>query len=165
MSINLYWMLNLAISIGVYTLLAVSLNLINGYAGMFHLGHHGFWAMGAYGAAWLTVTAQGSMPGPMLYAVSLVFAVIVAAIGGLAIGIPCLRLRGDYLAIATLATLPGGEVDTRILAMLPNAKGKMVPLLIEVVGQRRIDATPTLLSVLDHSDSAVRSAALRAHRL
>ena len=102
MSGELLWTLNLLIGMGIYTLLAVSLNLINGYAGMFHLGHHGFWAMGAYGAAWLTVAAEGSMPGPALYALSLVFAMLVAAVGGLAIGIPCLRLRGDYLAIATL---------------------------------------------------------------
>ena len=102
MSGELLWILNLLIGIGIYALLAASLNLINGYAGMFNLGQHGFWAMGAYGAAWLTVVAQGYMPGPLLYAVSLVFAMIVAALGGLAIGIPCLRLRGDYLAIATL---------------------------------------------------------------
>jgi len=101
MSGELLWVLNLFISIGVYTLLAVSLNLINGYAGMFHLGHHGFWAMGAYGAAWITVAWEGA-PGPAVYAASLAFAMAVAAVGGLAIGIPCLRLRGDYLAIATL---------------------------------------------------------------
>ena len=55
MSGELLWWLNLLIGVGVFTLLAVSLNLINGYAGMFHLGHHGFWAMGAYAAAWLTI--------------------------------------------------------------------------------------------------------------
>ena len=96
------WWLNLLVSVGIFTLLAVSLNLINGYAGMFHLGHHGFWAMGAYGAAWLTIMLQGSMPGPAVYALSILFAMLVAAVGGLLIGIPCLRLRGDYLAIATL---------------------------------------------------------------
>jgi len=52
---TLLWWLNLLVGVGVFTLLAVSLNLINGYAGMFHLGHHGFWAMGAYAAAWLTI--------------------------------------------------------------------------------------------------------------
>lgn len=96
----LFW-LNLLVSVGIYTLLAVSLNLINGYAGMFNLGHQGFWALGAYAAAWLTL-AYGSLPGPLLYVLSLLFAMVVAALGGLTIGIPCLRLRGDYLAIATL---------------------------------------------------------------
>jgi len=50
MSGELLWLLNLLVLIGIYTLLAASLNLINGYAGMFNLGQHGFWAMGAYGA-------------------------------------------------------------------------------------------------------------------
>ncbi len=96
----LFW-LNLLVTVGIYTLLAVSLNLINGHAGMFHLGHHGFWALGAYAATWLTLNAA-SLPGPLLYVLSLLLAMAVAAIGGLTIGIPCLRLRGDYLAIATL---------------------------------------------------------------
>lgn len=96
----LFW-LNLLVSVGIYTLLAVSLNLINGSAGMFHLGHHGFWALGAYAATWLTLNAA-SLPGPLLFVLSLLLAMAVAAIGGLTIGIPCLRLRGDYLAIATL---------------------------------------------------------------
>ena len=104
MSGELLWWLNLLIGVGIFTLLAVSLNLINGYAGMFHLGHHGFWAMGAYAAAWLTKVwaVPGVESQPHVFAVSLLFAGAVAAVGGLAIGIPCLRLRGDYLAIATL---------------------------------------------------------------
>ncbi len=104
MSGELLWWLNLLIGVGIFTVMAVSLNLINGYAGMCHLGHHGFWAMGAYAAAWLT--RAWAVPGvesqPHVYVVSLLFAGAVAAVGGLAIGIPCLRLRGDYLAIATL---------------------------------------------------------------
>ena len=102
MSGEILWALNLLVAVGIFTLLAVSLNLINGYANMFHLGHHGFWAMGAYSAAWLTITYQHSMPGPLLFVLSLLLAMAVAAVGGLIIGIPCLRLRGDYLAIATL---------------------------------------------------------------
>lgn len=102
MSNQLLWWLDLLVAVGIFTLLAVGLNLINGFAGMFHLGHHGFWAMGAYSAAWLTLQLQGHAPGPVVYAASLGFAMIVAAIGGLVIGIPCLRMRGDYLAIATL---------------------------------------------------------------
>jgi branched-chain amino acid transport system permease protein len=96
----LFW-LNLLVSVGIYALLAMSLNLINGQAGMFNLGHHGFWALGAYGATWLTIECA-SLPGPLLYVLSLLLAMAVAALGGLTIGIPCLRLRGDYLAIATL---------------------------------------------------------------
>jgi branched-chain amino acid transport system permease protein len=97
------WWANLLVLVGIYAILGLSLNLINGYGGMFSLGHHGFWAMGAYGAAWLTGALVGAgVPGVAVFVASAVFAMAVAAIGGLAIGIPCLRLRGDYLAIATL---------------------------------------------------------------
>lgn len=65
-------------------------------------------------------------------------------------------------AKATLAVLPGEKVDSQIVALLPKAEGQMHPLLIELVGQRRIDAMPALLEALDHADGAVRSAALTA---
>jgi len=128
MSGELLWWLNLLVAVGIYTLLAVSLNLINGYAAMFHLGHHGFWALGAYAAAWLTIQWHGSLPGPLLYAASLVFAMIVAAVGGLAIGVPCLRLRGDYLAIATLGF--GEIVRIAIQNSPPDALGGSLGLFI-----------------------------------
>jgi branched-chain amino acid transport system permease protein len=97
-----YWWMNLLFLVSIYAMLGLSLNLINGYAGMFSLGHHGFWAMGAYGAAWFTVQFAGTMPGVVVFLLSCLFAMGVAAVGGLLIGLPCLRLRGDYLAIATL---------------------------------------------------------------
>ena len=98
-----YWWTNLLVLVAIYALLGLSLNLINGYARMFSLGHHGFWAMGAYGAAWLTRELVGSgMPGAMIFILSALFAMAIAAVGGFLIGLPCLRLRGDYLAIATL---------------------------------------------------------------
>ncbi len=65
-------------------------------------------------------------------------------------------------AKATLADLPGEKVNSQIAAMLPNAKGKTYPLLIELVGQRRIEATPALLKAIENSDKNVRSAALIA---
>ena len=97
-----FWWMNLLFLVAIYSMLGLSLNLINGYAGMFSLGHHGFWAMGAYGAAWFTVQFAGTMPGFIVFLLSCLFAMFVAAVGGLLIGLPCLRLRGDYLAIATL---------------------------------------------------------------
>ena len=63
---------------------------------------------------------------------------------------------------AALAELPGEEVDAQIVALLSNAKGQMYPLLIELIGQRRIDATPALLKALDQGDRAARTAALSA---
>lgn len=65
-------------------------------------------------------------------------------------------------AKATLADLPGDKVNAQIAAMLPNAKGKTYPLLIELVGQRRIEATPALLKAVDSSDKNIRQAALLA---
>jgi HEAT repeat protein len=65
-------------------------------------------------------------------------------------------------AKATLADLPGDKVNSQIATMLPNAKGKSQLVLIELVGQRRIEATPALLKAIDSSDKKVRSAALIA---
>ena len=100
---------------GINIALAVSLNIINGHAGQFSLGHAGFMAVGAYFAAYLTVYYFGpyvdrfpeeSVQHLVLQNVLLVVAVlmggIAAAIGGYIVGKPSLRLRGDYLAIVTL---------------------------------------------------------------
>ncbi len=65
-------------------------------------------------------------------------------------------------AKVALGELPGDNVDKEILSRLSKAEGKMFPLLIEVVGQRRIDAVAALLKAVGHSDEAVRSAALTA---
>lgn len=89
----------------VYLVLALSLNLINGYAGLFSLGHAGFWAVGAYaGSAFIVYTHQAApaASGILLFAGGAAVATAVAALLGLAVGLPCIRLRGDYLAIATL---------------------------------------------------------------
>lgn len=58
----------------------------------------------------------------------------------------------------TLAEVPGEKIDTQILVLLASAKGKSYPLLLQLVGQRRIDAVPELLKAIDHSDKDVRSA-------
>jgi len=62
----------------------------------------------------------------------------------------------------TLAEIPGENIDAQILALLQNAKGKSYPLLLQLVGQRRIDAVPDLLKAIDNSDKDVRSAAIIA---
>jgi branched-chain amino acid transport system permease protein len=93
------------ILICIYLVLALSLNLINGYAGLFSLGHAGFWAVGAYcGSAFIVYAhyAAPAVPGVLLFAAAIAVAAAAAALAGLAIGLPCLRLQGDYLAIATL---------------------------------------------------------------
>ncbi|MGI6622024.1 MAG: branched-chain amino acid ABC transporter permease [Clostridiaceae bacterium] len=95
--INDYLQATLA-TICINIILAVSLNLITGFTGQFSLGHAGFMSIGAYACALITLRIP-TIPGFILG----VFAGAVAAalIGGL-VGLPTLRLRGDYLAIATL---------------------------------------------------------------
>jgi branched-chain amino acid transport system permease protein len=98
---------------GINIILAVSLNLINGFTGQFSIGHAGFMAIGAYASAFLTVTygeriraALGFLPpfardGALLLS-GLALGALLAAIAGFFVGVPSLRLRGDYLAIVTL---------------------------------------------------------------
>ena len=90
--------------IGINIILAVSLNLINGYTGQFSLGHAGFMAVGAYTAAVISNQFTGTNPifcGTAFLA-ALLAGGLVAALAGLLVGLPTLRLRGDYLAIVTL---------------------------------------------------------------
>ena len=90
-----FWELNI-ILICINIILAVSLNLINGYTGQFSIGHAGFMAVGAYTGA--VITVKLGLP----FELGLVVATICAGILGFLIGVPTLRLDGDYLAIATL---------------------------------------------------------------
>jgi branched-chain amino acid transport system permease protein len=90
--------------IGINIVLAVSLNLINGYTGQFSLGHAGFMAVGAYTAAVITNQFGNLNPfaGDVLFLGALLAGGLLAAVTGLLVGLPTLRLRGDYLAIVTL---------------------------------------------------------------
>lgn len=104
--IDSYIELNI-ILIGINIILAVGLNLVTGITGQFSLGHAAFMAVGAYTSAILTVKFEQ----PFIIAV--IFSSIMAALAGVIIGIPTLRLKGDYLAIATLGF---GEI-IKILAL------------------------------------------------
>jgi branched-chain amino acid transport system permease protein len=92
------------IVLGIWLTLTLSLNLINGYCGLFSLGHQGFWAAGAFAAAAVMAHLPADVEHPTVWAYLLSFLAggVVASAFGLAVGVPCLRLRGDYLAIATL---------------------------------------------------------------
>ncbi|KXH79233.1 branched-chain amino acid ABC transporter permease [Sporosarcina sp. HYO08] len=87
---------NTLIFMAINIMLAVSLHLVIGVTGQFSLGHAGFLAVGAYISAIVTMKLNLSFP------MAILAAGIVATIAGLIVGIPSLRLRGDYLAIATL---------------------------------------------------------------
>ena len=104
--IGSFWELNI-ILICVNIILSASLNLINGYTGQFSLGHAGFMAVGAY----VGVVATVKFGLPLI--VALILGAIAAGFLGFLIGLPTLRLRGDYLAIATLGL---GEI-IRIVIM------------------------------------------------
>ena len=84
--------------IGINIILAVGLNLIVGFSGQFSLGHAGFMAIGAYAAA---IIGSKSATYPAFFAAMVLGALIAGAVA-LVVGIPTLRLKGDYLAIATL---------------------------------------------------------------
>ena len=105
---NRYY-LGVAIDIGINIILAVSLNLINGHTGQFSLGHAGFMAVGGYTAAKLTLVVSPRLVHilpdflqPVFFVMALLLGGLIAAVVGLAVGVPTLRLRGDYLAIVTL---------------------------------------------------------------
>jgi branched-chain amino acid transport system permease protein len=99
---------------GINVILAVSLNLITGFTGQFSIGHAGFMAVGAYSSAYLTVyhaqTWEHALAGivgagvahALIFLLAIIVGSVVAALAGLIVGIPSLRLRGDYLAIVTL---------------------------------------------------------------
>lgn len=103
--------LDVLIGIGINIILAVSLNLVNGYTGQFSLGHAGFMSVGAYfsaavslflapallGAEGGTLVQQGGM-----FTLALLAGGLCAALAGLFVGVPSLRLKGDYLALVTL---------------------------------------------------------------
>lgn len=131
MLVDDYWV-NVLRRIGVFIVAAVSLNIVNGFTGQFSMGHAGFMALGGYIAA--GVTYYGSLyfhgrvndpefavQGVVLMIVGLFLGATVAAGAGYLVGLPSLRLRGDYLAIVTLGfgeiirvilELTGAQVDS-----------------------------------------------------
>jgi branched-chain amino acid transport system permease protein len=118
--------------IGINITLAVSLNLINGLAGQFSIGHAGFMAVGGYTAAYLTVyhgkqiaSLVGSsvfdpLGSSVVMVPSLLAGALAAAVAGLLVGIPSLRLKGDYLAIVTLGF---GEIIRVVILNIPAVGG------------------------------------------
>lgn len=106
------------VKIGIYIILAVSLNVATGYLGQLPLGHAGFMAVGAYASA-IFMTRLG-LRGQGAFALAAVLGGLAAALAGFLIGIPALRLKGDYLAIITLGF---GEIIRVILTNLDDVLG------------------------------------------
>ena len=123
-----------AINIAVNVILAVSLNVVNGFTGQFSISHAAFMAVGAYTAALVTTGLESlSIPGvpaavsgQAVFLVALAVGMLAASVAGLVVGIPTLRLRGDYLAIVTLGF---GEIirviieNTRVLGQATGISG------------------------------------------
>lgn len=118
--------------VGINITLAVSLNLINGLAGQFSIGHAGFMAVGGYTATYLTVfhgdaiaglvggTVMSGAGSVVVMVLSLTVGALAAAFAGLVVGIPSLRLKGDYLAIVTLGF---SEIIRVIILNIPAVGG------------------------------------------
>ncbi len=95
--------LGIIIFICINIVLATSLNLATGFLGQLALGHAGFMAIGAYVSAITAISLKGTgLPNTVMLLISLLLAGIFAGVIGIAIGIPALRLKGDYLGIITL---------------------------------------------------------------
>ena len=105
----------LLVPICIYVILAVSLNLVVGILGELSLGHAGFMCVGAFAGAFFSMCTKEAMPAGLRFLLALVIGAAVAAVFGILIGIPVLRLRGDYLAIVTLAF---GEIIKNLMNVL-----------------------------------------------
>lgn len=94
----------LMVPLCTYSILAVSLNLVVGFLGELSLGHAGFMCVGAFASAFFSKCMQDTITiAPLRFFLALLVGAVVAAVFGIIIGIPVLRLKGDYLAIVTLA--------------------------------------------------------------
>ena len=111
-----YMMQDLLVPLCVYAILAVSLNLTVGILGELSLGQAGFMCIGAYTGALFSNLFEEAIPEAIIrYPIALILGGVIAAIFGILVGIPVLRLRGDYLAIVTLAF---GEIIKNICASI-----------------------------------------------
>ena len=131
---------------GINIILAVSLNLINGFTGQFSIGHAGFMAVGAYASAYFTVTFGDRIQAALALPAGLRARERAAARGpldrrrcwppsaGFVVGVPSLRLRGDYLAIVTLGF---GEIIRVVILNIDAVGGARgfsgIPKLVELL--------------------------------
>ncbi len=134
-----------------YIVFALGLNIVVGFAGLLDLGYVAFFALGSYSLGWfgsdfffkanvhvLVSKYSGSLPGIHLnFVLILVCAAVVTATAGALIGLPTLRLRGDYIAIVTLAF---GEIIRVFAINGPDIKIAGMPLTAGVIGISGVDA-------------------------
>ena len=135
---------NMIIPISVYIVLAVSLNLVVGLLGELSLGHAGFMSVGLFSGCLVSIALVNVLPMPVRLPLCMVIGGLIAAVFGLIVGLPALRLKGDYLAIVTLACgeiiksiitnldLTGGALGLNTNPIYSNAK-KLLPYAIILV--------------------------------
>lgn len=122
----------IGLTVGVNVILAVSLNIINGMTGQFSIGHAGFMAIGAYISGVTSISLSSvkialipvAVSDQLLFLVSILVGGAAAAVCGVLVGLPSLRLRGDYLAIVTLGF---GEI-IRVIVQNTEAFGRALGL-------------------------------------
>ena len=104
------------VPICAYVVMAIALNLVVGISGELSLGHAGFMSVGAFSGVVAAMSLQNSIPNDALrLAIAMVVGAVLAGVAGVIVGVPVLRLRGDYLAIVTLAF---GEIIRNIFNVL-----------------------------------------------
>ena len=113
---------NMLIPISVYIILAVSLNLVVGLLGELSLGHAGFMSVGLFSGCLLSIALSSLLPAPIRLPLCMIFGGLFAALFGFMVGLPALRLKGDYLAIVTLAC---GEIIKNIITNLSFTGGAL----------------------------------------
>ena len=111
---------NMLIPISAYIVMAVSLNLVVGFLGELSLGHAGFMSVGLFSGCLVSIALYNTLPEVIRIPVSMIAGGLVAALFGLVVGLPALRLKGDYLAIVTLAC---GEIIKNIITNLDITGG------------------------------------------
>lgn len=111
----------LLVPLCMYAIAAVSLNLVVGFSGELSLGQAGFMCIGAYSSALFSNLAPEGMPDLLRFIIAIIIGAVVSGIFGILIGIPVLRLRGDYLAIVTLAF---GEIIKNLINVVSLGRDK-----------------------------------------
>ncbi len=122
---------NMLTSISCYVVLAVSLNLVVGLLGELSLGHAGFMSVGLFTGCLLSVYTEPVLPLYLRLPLSMIVGGIFAAIVGLVVGLPALRLKGDYLAIVTLGC---GEIIKNIINNIDIKSGPLAGILAGALG-------------------------------
>ena len=122
-----------------YVVMAISLNLTVGILGELSLGHAGFMSVGAFSGVIAAMSLQSAMPYPALrLVIAMVVGAIFASIAGVIVGVPVLRLRGDYLAIVTLAF---GEIIKELInCLLVGYDSRGLHIAFNATGNLSIDS-------------------------